>query len=218
MTRIKSEGTCKYCKKDFAGSAMVRHLSACVDKKEANSKEHENDKIFLIKAGAEPFWVYFEANASDAFTKIDDFLRDLWLECCGHLSAFNVSGVTYASGQIDDSDDESMSIVIGKVLMPGTVFSHEYDFGTTTTLGLKCLSERIGRKLKKIEIIARNEMPDFKCKCGKQPKDVCSQCVWEIGPEALLCSQCGKKHECEEEMFLPVVNSPRMGMCGYTGD
>ena len=24
--------------------------------------------------------------------------------------------------------------------------------------------------------------------------------------------------KCEEDMLLPVVNSPRMGMCGYTGD
>ena len=33
----------------------------------------------------------------------------------------------------------------------------------------------------------------------------------------LLCSHCAKKHECGEDVQLPVVNSPRMGMCGYTG-
>jgi hypothetical protein len=26
-----------------------------------------------------------------------------------------------------------------------------------------------------------------------------------------------EEHECGEEALLPVVNSPRMGMCGYTG-
>lgn len=215
---LKSEGECKFCKRIISGRAMARHLAACADRTQANSKDNGKEKVFLIKAGAVPFWVYFEANASDTLEKVDDFLRDLWLECCGHLSAFHANGITYSSEGMEDSDDESMKIAIGKVLSPGMGFSHEYDFGTTTTLGLKCLSERQGEKLKDIEIITRNEMPDFKCKCGKQPKDVCSQCVFEIGEEALLCSLCAKKHECGEEMLLPVVNSPRMGMCGYTGD
>ena len=177
-----------------------------------------DEKIFLIKAGAGPFWVYFEANASATLEKIDDFLRNLWLECCGHLSAFRISGISYASGGMEDSDDESMDIALGKVLSPRTAFSHEYDFGTTTALGLNCLSERAGEKLKKIQIVARNDLPNFKCKCSKQAKDVCSQCVFEAGEGALLCRQCAKKHKCGEEMLLPVVNSPRMGMCGYTGE
>jgi len=61
-----------------------------------------------------------------------------------------------------------------------------------------------------------NNLPEFKCWCGKVTKEICSQCIWE--ETGLLCSECAKKHECGEEMLLPVVNSPRMGMCGYTGD
>ena len=45
------------------------------------------------------------------------------------------------------------------------------------------------------------------------------------GQECLLCKKCAEKHEhgkgeepVDEGTFLPVVNSPRMGMCGYTGD
>jgi hypothetical protein len=34
---------------------------------------------------------------------------------------------------------------------------------------------------------------------------------------ALLCDDCAADHEHDEEMFLPVVNSPRIGMCGYSG-
>jgi len=216
MQELKSAGKCKYCSMGIAGWDMARHLSACDKRAKANSRAG-NEKIFLIKAGAGLFWVYFEANASDTLKKIDGFLRDLWLECCGHLSAFHVGGITY-SDEIEDSEDESMKIAIGKILSPGISFSHEYDFGTTTELDLKCLSERTGGKIKEIQIIAGNDMPDFRCKCGKQAKDVCPQCVFDIGPEALLCSKCGKKHDCGEEMLLPVVNSPRMGMCGYTGE
>jgi len=32
-----------------------------------------------------------------------------------------------------------------------------------------------------------------------------------------VCEGCAGEHECGEEMLLPVVNSPRVGMCGYEG-
>jgi hypothetical protein len=32
------------------------------------------------------------------------------------------------------------------------------------------------------------------------------------------CDECSKSNLKEyEDMFLPIVNSPRVGMCGYTG-
>jgi hypothetical protein len=35
--------------------------------------------------------------------------------------------------------------------------------------------------------------------------------------EGWLCDECAVGHECGEEMLLPVVNSPRVGVCGYVG-
>lgn len=34
-----------------------------------------------------------------------------------------------------------------------------------------------------------------------------------------LCADCADDHgeECDRPAFLPVVNSPRSGVCGYTG-
>ncbi|MDI6903856.1 MAG: hypothetical protein QMC77_09015, partial [Methanocellales archaeon] len=52
--------------------------------------------------------------------------------------------------------------------------------------------------------------------CGKTATRVCTQCVWS--GEGWLCDECAGKHECGEDMLLPVVNSPRVGMCGYTGE
>ncbi len=214
----KTEGICICCKKNFAMNTIARHLSSCEDRKKANNEEIGNERIFLIKSSVGPFWVYFEVNASDTLENIDNFLRYLWLECCGHLSAFHIDGVTYVSSPDESYGDRSMNVSIAKVLAPGINFSHEYDFGTTTELGLKCLSQRIGKKLKKIKILARNKMPDFKCKCGQPAKEICTECLWENELEAMLCKKCAKEHECDEEMFLPVVNSPRTGMCGYTGN
>lgn len=213
---MKSEGKCKFCKKTISGRAMARHLASCAERLNAQESECQQERSFLLKASAGPFWVYFEVNASSTLEDVDSFLRKLWLECCGHLSAFTINGVQYYS-QTHELGDKNMEVLLEKVIKPGTNFIHEYDFGTTTQLDIKCLSERTGG-IKGISILTRNNLPEFKCgKCGKPAKEICTECIWD-GEEGLLCESCAKTHKCEEEMLLPVVNSPRMGMCGYTGD
>ena len=95
-------------------------------------------------------------------------------------------------------------------------FIHEYDFGTTTELDMTCISERRGKVGAEIDIIARNDMFEILCdECGKPAKQICTECLWE--GTGFLCESCAEDHECGEEMLLPVVNSPRMGVCGYEG-
>jgi len=111
-----------------------------------------------------------------------------------------------------------MGAKLGDVLQPGVKFGYEYDFGTTTELALKVVGERAGAlKAKTVEILARNDQPPINCGvCGKPATQVCTQCMFE-GPEAWLCDEHAEEHECGTDYFLPVVNSPRVGMCGYTG-
>ncbi|MEK6984075.1 MAG: hypothetical protein AABX33_05870 [Nanoarchaeota archaeon] len=209
---MKSDGKCNYCNEAFSGSAMGKHLQGCPERKKKIEQDKGNGKVYLIKASCEPFWVYFEVDSSSTLKDIDSFLRDLWLECCGHMSGFRILTDFYSSHPQDD--DKSMSVRLNKVLSIGLKFIHEYDFGTTTTLLLNLVSERNG-KAGKSNIVARNNLPDFKCKCEKPAKEICSECVWD--GDGCLCKDCAKKHECGEDMLLPFVNSPRTGMCGYTG-
>ncbi|HAG51328.1 MAG TPA: hypothetical protein DCL42_08330 [Deltaproteobacteria bacterium] len=211
---MKSEGICSYCNKSFSGSAMTKHLQSCADREKNNEKDQNNGKVYLIHARCDPFWIYFEVNSDSTLKEIDSFLRDLWLECCGHMSMFTIGGSNYSSSPQKGDGDKSMNIPLNKALSVGMPFIHEYDFGTTTTLGLKAVSEHQG-KVKGISLIARNNLPDFKCKCGNPAKEICSQCVFD--GEGFLCKKCAKEHECGEEMLLPYVNSPRNGMCGFTG-
>lgn len=214
---MKSEGKCIFCKKTISGIAMAKHLRSCAERLKANETEEKQKRLFLLKASAGPFWVYFEVDASSTLQKVDIFLRDLWLECCGHLSAFTIGDTSYSSYPEPGCGDKNMNISLEKVIKPGFEFLHEYDFGTTTELNMKCLSERSGEAKKEINILARNNLPEFTCyKCDKHAKEICTQCIWE--GEGLLCESCAKTHKCGEDMFLPVVNSPRMGMCGYTGE
>ena len=218
MTRLNSIGQCNLCKKTVSGTAMSRHLESCEERKKANENEIKQNRIFLLRASAGHFFVYFEIDESLTLKNIDNFLRHLWLECCGHLSAFTIRGISYSSHPQSEYEDRSMNIPVKHILKSGLEFKHEYDFGTTTELNMKCISERQGEHRKEIDILSRNNMPEFNCdKCGKPAKEICQECI-EMGEEGLFCESCAKEHEHDEEMFLPVVNSPRMGMCGYTGN
>ena len=213
---MKSEGVCRACDRTISGRGMTRHLQSCVEREKLQLRQGDG-RVFLIKASAGPFWVYFEVDDSSTLRDIDSFLRDLWLECCGHMSAFTIDSVEYFSDtEYMEPGEKDMNVLVRDVLRPGIKFLHEYDFGTTTKLDLKCISERQGMVRDKVDILARNDMFEFLCdECGKPAKEICIECMWE--GNGFLCESCAKGHKCGEDMLLPVVNSPRMGMCAYSG-
>ncbi len=229
MARQTSKGPCTFCHGEFSKSAMTRHLETCEQraiteaKAGSRQKAQQTRKVHLVVEGRDLplYWMHLEVTASTTLTTLDQFLRKTWLECCGHLSAFEIEGVRYAidAGMYDDGDmgEKSMRVRLDKVLSPGQICSYEYDYGTTTELKLKVISERQGAAGgNAIQVLARNTPPVILCEgCGKPATEVCSQCIFD--DRGWLCDDCAEEHECGEEMLLPVVNSPRVGMCAYTG-
>ena len=224
----KSEGICRFCLKTFSGSAISRHLGACKAKKENDSREADKAKtkhpIYHIKLSSYgDYWLHIEMKAALTLKELDGFLRRIWLECCGHLSMFTINGVAYEDteeqGDITDlwgREVESYDTSLVKAMSTGDKFVYEYDFGTTTRVEGKVIATRQGVLNEKVRILARNNTYTFKCEeCGEQATDYCTEC------EAFFCEGCLTDldiHECGDEMALPIVNSPRMGECGYTGD
>jgi hypothetical protein len=194
-----AKGNCGYCRQRFAGSRIKQHLQECSKRSEGDSGE-----VLLLRAWAGPYWVYFEVNADSTLRDVDGFLRELWLECCDHLSAFTIDEEHY------NSDEAPMDTKVGDVVQLGAKFLHEYDFGSTTRLQMECIEKRQG-SAESISVVARNDPPKVKCGCKKAAEDFCTEC------ETLLCGSCGEKHKCGDEMLSPVVNSPRAGVCGYDG-
>ncbi len=228
MTRQTSKGTCSFCHREFSKVSMTRHLEACEQRAaiqaEAGShqKARQTRTFHLVVAGYRlpMYWMHLEVSAGTTLATLDRFLRDTWLECCGHLSAFEIGGVRYTvdAGLYDwDTGGKNMQVRLDKVLKPGQTCSYEYDFGSTTELTLKVISEQeVEAQKKAIQILARNNLPLVPCDvCGEPATTTCSQCVYE--DKGCLCDACAKDHECGEEMLLPMVNSPRAGVCGYTG-
>jgi hypothetical protein len=224
MTRTMTKGTCDICHGVFGKAAMTRHLASCLQNSgeaEGQQKGKEGKLVHLLVDGRynPQYWMHIELPADETLDTLDGFLRAIWVECCGHLSQFNIAGSTYSSYVDSSFGDKSMRFRLGKVLSPGMQFTYEYDFGTTTELRLKVIAERAGKTKKgasAVKILARNEPPVIACDvCGKPATNICSECVYDEG--GWLCDECAETHECGEDMLLPVVNSPRVGMCGYTG-
>ena len=143
-------------------------------------------------------------------------MREIWVECCGHLSQFSIGGPTRK---------------LKDVLAQRRKFSYEYDFGTTTDLSLEVIARGAPVSFGKnaVRLLARNDALDIPCYiCEKTATVVCLDCQQELrGPNDELrmffCEMCinarsKHSHHDDEEMRLPVVNSPRMGVCGYTGE
>ncbi len=216
------EGKCGSCGGVFGKAAITRHLKSCRQKQAAPETARKASKkitaFHLLVEGRDlpEYWMHLEMRADASLEVLDRFLRDTWLECCGHMSAFEIDHRTYSVMPMD-FDEGAMDVRLQDVLSPGMVFYHLYDFGSTTHLKLKVISERDSDvKRKEVRVLARNEPPEIPCgHCGKPAAQICVGCMYSA--KGWLCQECAGGHECGDEMFLPVVNSPRVGVCGYTG-
>ena len=223
MMEIKDEGTCRFCLKTFAGRSIGRHLVACKVKKQNDSERAAKGKktipIYHIKIWSyKPFWLHIEAKSTTKLADLDHFLRGIWLECCGHLSEFTINGVRYSADAVGDDwwgvESKSMDASLKKVLGVKDKFEYEYDFGSTTYLEGQVAAEREGVQREKIRILARNTPLRLPCNtCGGEATEI------DVENERFYCDTCFEAEFGDEyEMALPVVNSPRMGVCGYTGN
>lgn len=205
------------CGEIVAKNIITRHLT--LHRKE-NIATNTSSKYFhvLMEGRYDPeYWLHVGLPTKAPLENLDYLLRDTWLECCGHLSAFTINGEQYTSNPDSEYEDRSMDVSFEKVLSPGMRFIHEYDFGTTTELLGKIVGEYHEKAKKPIIILARNEPPDLRCMtCTEKAERICSECTWN-NKTGLLCKTHVSKHDHDKEMSLNVVNSPRIGMCAYSG-
>jgi hypothetical protein len=220
---------------------MTRHLTKCLTTHdpagEAGTGKARVGKLVrvVVEGKYDPrYWLHLEIPATAQMASLDQFLRDIWLECCGHLSAFRIEGkkqrgagrglaalLAMRAGAWREPDEVEMEDRVGDVISKGTKLSYDYDFGSTTRLTLKGVGEREGRIVKPGEVLllARNDPPEIPCgKCHKTAATIIDM-ENAYRKSGWLCARCAEKAGLsEEEMTLPVVNSPRTGVCGYTGD
>ena len=219
MTRQSSKGTCTFCYRDLSKASMTRHLESCEQRTATQGERESRQKAKKIKAfhlivegyRLPMYWMHLEVAAGTTLSTLDRFLRATWLECCWHLSVFEIGGVRYSvdAGMYKwDTGGKSMQVRLENVQKPGQTCSYEYDFGSTTELLVKVIAElEVQIKGRTIQILARNSAPIIPCDgCGEPATSLCTQCIYE--DKGCLCDVCAKNHACSEELLLPLVNSP----------
>ena len=187
---------------------MLAHLEACASAHDETGSPQPLVVLRFGQAGEPRYWLVIEAKADAPLRNVDKLLRQLWLECCGHMSAFRL-------GRRELPKTIATGIAFAH---PGSKVDYEYDFGSTTALVGELLGKRqgsIGRA--PVRLLARNEPIVWPCdECEAPATLVCPYCI-DVGA-GLFCDAHADAHEhADEEIYLPVVNSPRMGVCGYTG-
>ena len=236
--KLTSEGKCLFCGKTFAKAGINRHLITHL-----NEKDNAAGISFLIKVETDPRWgktPYFLSlwvDGEATLKQLDKFLRDIWLECCGHMSAFrykaagnpttnfnsllkSISQPRVSTGEFDEIPLKNKA---KNVFYPDMKLDYEYDFGSSTELEISVVSIFPYKADKNIVLLSRNEPLKIMCFiCGKVPAtQICTVCM-DDDDDAVFCDKCAQKHAKECEDFddyasMPIVNSPRMGACAYEG-
>jgi hypothetical protein len=227
-------GTCELCGDSLTRRGAVRHLQQCAPAHDkARGPEQTIIHLRVTAPGAPAYWLDLEARGDAKLAALDGFLRRTWLECCGHLSQFKTPIADYFSAGYDFGFAFASPIGLMRPprrqrrmtarlrdALPGTGerVAYEYDFGSTTPLTITVGHERTGRiGGRAVRLLARNTAPVWPCeRCGDPAVSVCA-CCWTNGDYGGVCRAHEAWHRCDEPSFLPVVNSPRMGVCGYTG-
>lgn len=228
--KLKSEGKCHFCGEMKTQRSINTHLNKHLQQMEKDAGVGKKINSYLVYVRAGEMFLSLWVSADASFAQLDRFLRVIWLECCGHLSAFrDKDGYYRHPASTDDwyfEPDERevpMTFALRKVLKKGKKLDYEYDFGSTTYLSIEVKREyTIKPAENEVVLLSRNEPLEILCHtCEKAAATaICSVEDW--GSDRLFCEKCAKKHAKTCEDFadyarLEVINSPRMGVCAYEG-
>ena len=250
---LSSIGICSFCNASIDRSNINQHLIAHLKEKAAANKTQQKATSFLLDIepdpewGSSPYFLSLWVGGSVPLEDIDFYLRDIWLDCCGHLSAFTDPSKRPNPGQALIDEAEVMALFQqGKekeaeaileagngaipmrkdtktVFKKGRVLQYNYDFGSTTTLQITVVDEfPIATPRTGLKLLSRNEPLEIYCsECKTEiATHVCIVCSDE--EESFLCPACSKKHgkTCKDYLDygkVKIVNSPRLGICAYSG-
>ena len=218
--RKQTRGSCAYCGRKMTRGGMSRHIQTCAKRQEvialANRKRGKNEVLHHLQvqdAWYGDFWLHLEMPGSAALEDLDDYLRAIWLECCGHLSQFSFGGWR--------GDEIPMHTKVSRIFEPGAELTHIYDFGTSSETLVKVVGTREGKATTPhpVALMARNDQPEVPCvECERPASWLCMECLYEHDEPGTLCDEHVKTHPHDDYGEpVPLVNSPRVGMCGYDG-
>ena len=189
-----------------------RHLLAADSQPDADLEEN---LLIRVTYPEDPsFWLYAAVKEDAALRHIDNFIRNTWVECCGHASLFTIGGVDYTSNT-RILPGKSMNAKVMDVLHLKETADYQYDPGTPTELQVEWVGTvYLPARREKALHLAQNYMPKYRCvRCGRRAELVFRPDMEPV-EESVICARCFRE-ETETGRYLPLINSPRTGVCGY---
>jgi len=105
---------------------MVKHL---LKEHLKSDGEATKGRLIIVSSFAKRYYFAVDVKADAKLSVLDDFMRDIWLDCCGHMSAFSLNG-----------SELPMTMKISALPL-GVAVMHKYDFGSTTTCQVTAISD-----------------------------------------------------------------------------
>lgn len=212
----QARGICSYCGAEVVKQSIEKHLAKCAPRQSAiTTATGKSEPLIHLRAEwiqGKSFFLDLEVRGSATLQDLDHYLRAIWLECCGHLSEFNYTAW--------DDSNIPLTKKLSAAFKEGSSLVHLYDMGDTSETLLRTISVRTGAPTTPhpMVLLVRNKLPESKCElCGGEATLYCVECQTE-GEWVTLCEDCWDEHGHTED-YAPgeLVNSPRLGMCGYDG-
>jgi protein-S-isoprenylcysteine O-methyltransferase Ste14 len=138
MPRQTSKGTCTFGHRELSKASMTRHLQSCEQRaavqgeRESRQKAQQTTALQLVVKGYRlpRYWMHLQVAVDTTLATLDRFLRETWLECCGHVSVLSIGGLTYyADAERDaswwDRRRKTRQVKLEAVLSPGQTCSYE---------------------------------------------------------------------------------------------
>lgn len=119
--KLKSEGKCVFCENTYDQRGIGRHLDTHLAKMAKENTSTKQTTYCHIEVKAYKMFLHLFVKGNLTMESIDQYLRCIWLECCGHFSGFGYN-----------DQEISMGKRVKNVFQPGVVIFHDYDYGTTT--------------------------------------------------------------------------------------
>ena len=215
-----SKGECAYCGQDITDKNAAKHFVVCPKRlaiiKKFDGKVAASETLYHLRvreACQSPFWLDLEMRGSATLKNLDDYLRAIWLDCCGHISQFSFGKKLGETISKKYSADE--------VFRAGGHLMHIYDFGTSSETLIHIVGVRKGKPITRhpILLMARNRIPESDCaECMKPAAKLCMECFIDEDTWQTFCDKHARSHPHGNYGDpVPLVNSPRLGLCGYEG-
>ncbi|MDO8871913.1 MAG: DUF6398 domain-containing protein [Methanoregula sp.] len=220
VTPLPSLGTCFICNEKIKGALFEEHLESCLQKTGWPQSGEPGLLIRVMGTNNRRYWLMVLAGPETTLSDLDRLIRGVWVECCGHLSAFSIGNTSFNS----DGEGEGMNVYIRDVLVAGDTCSYRYDFGSSTRLSVIALRPvKMFPLIDGLVLLGQNCRVHRKCSACGTEATMCCQEPWD--EEELDEKQCNKKplyfcDACAEtssydsEWMERIGNSPRNGVCG----